>query len=408
MASLHSTHILSEDDLSYVLMMPEVRDAKERIDAQASGIVYFNINLTSSLKAAIQTNLGLDLSSHDSIPMRWIKGDTAPHVDVGAHTFAHTYLVYLTESAGHLIIGDSSYPISANEGFVFDEGLRHETIGTGASARLLMGPMNEMAEPVGSPVFYYDNYADAAALNGNFIANGGSYVLGSSIFSGSIGAYTSWRIAAWSGIGSPPSGVYTNGFDLSTLFAGGTYYVYQSLPCFLEGSKILALVDRKETYVPVESLRKGDLIKTSRDGYKAVELIGKGIIHNPGGIERSENRLYKCSVSKYPELKEDLMITGDHSILVNTLTDTQRAATIKTLGKIFVTDKKYRLTAQNDERSEPWGDKKMYTVWHFALENSDERMNYGVYANGGLLVETCSIRFLKTKSNLTLVDNVLS
>ena len=30
-------------------------------------------------------------------------------------------------------------------------------------------------------------------------------------------------------------------------------------------------------------------------------------------------------------------------------------------------------------------------------------MNYGVYANGGLLVETCCINSLKTKSNMTLV-----
>jgi hypothetical protein len=44
-----------------------------------------------------------------------------------------------------------------------------------------------------------------------------------------------------------------------------------------------------------------------------------------------------------------------------------------------------------------------YTIWHFALENTDDGMNYGVYANGGLLVETCAIRTLKTKSNMTLI-----
>lgn len=55
-----------------------------------------------------------------------------------------------------------------------------------------------------------------------------------------------------------------------------------------------------------------------------------------------------------------------------------------------------------DERAEPWNSQGTYTIWHFALEHYDEKMNYGVYANGGLLVETCSINFLKNKSNMDL------
>ena len=31
-------------------------------------------------------------------------------------------------------------------------------------------------------------------------------------------------------------------------------------------------------------------------------------------------------------------------------------------------------------------------------------MNYGVYANGGLLVETCTINYLKNRSNMTTVS----
>jgi hypothetical protein len=56
-----------------------------------------------------------------------------------------------------------------------------------------------------------------------------------------------------------------------------------------------------------------------------------------------------------------------------------------------------------DERAEPWCSEGTYTIWHFALENADDGMNYGVYANGGLLVETCAIRTLKNRSNMTFV-----
>ena len=55
-----------------------------------------------------------------------------------------------------------------------------------------------------------------------------------------------------------------------------------------------------------------------------------------------------------------------------------------------------------DERAEPWNSEGLYNIWHIALENADEKMNYGIYVNGGLLVETCSINILKNHSNLKI------
>jgi hypothetical protein len=87
---------------------------------------------------------------------------------------------------------------------------------------------------------------------------------------------------------------------------------------------------------------------------------------------------------------------------VPSITEKQRAELTKVLGKIFVTDKKYRLIACVDERAEPWASEGTYTIWHFCLENENPKMNYGVYANGGLLVETCSINCMKNRSNMIL------
>jgi hypothetical protein len=42
------------------------------------------------------------------------------------------------------------------------------------------------------------------------------------------------------------------------------------------------------------------LVKTSRDGYKKVVAIGKGVLENPDNDERTENRLYKCTPANYP------------------------------------------------------------------------------------------------------------
>ena len=392
MSSIY-TNVLSNEELDYLNNRPEVLVAKASLDSKQSGMVYFSLPITSEIQATLKSRFGLNLSVDSQIPMRWIKGDTVPHVDVGASTFQNTYLLYLNDSPGNFVVDSQSYPIQANTGFVFNEGLPHETQYTENVPRLLLGPMNELAEPVGIPIGYYPTEADALAYT-NTLGNGISYTVGDG---GPFGGYTSWRLASNSNGTSPQNVVYTNG---SVLNNDGSYYLYPSAPCFLEGTTILCQVDGIEKYVPVEQLKKGTLVKTSLDGYKPVVLLGKGMIQNPDNDERTENRLYKCSTSKYPELKDDLYITGCHSILEFPITEKQKEDTIKHLGKLFVTDKKYRLMACVDERAEPWNSKGEYTIWHFALEHSDERMNYGIYANGGLLVETCSIKFLKTKSNM--------
>lgn len=409
--SSYFTSILSADDIQYLNQLPEVLEAKSRLESR--NVVYFSIPVTPTIRAALHSRLGLDLSATASIPMRWIQGDTAPHVDRGQSQFQNTYLMYLNDSPGELIVGDASYPIQENTALVFNEGIRHETINTGSVPRLLLGPMNELAEPVGGITYirYYDNYNDAFAKNGSYIAlNYVDALLGTYQY-GDIGAYTSWRVAAVdfneSYPISVPTGVYTNGFNMSTLAAPGgefttSFFVYPNIPCFLEGTEILCSVEGKETYLPVETIVPGTLVKTSRNGYKKLELIGKRDIQNPGSSERTENRLYKCSPAAYPELKSDLYITGCHSILVSSLTDVQKEGVSKHIGKLFVTEGKYRLPACVDEKAEPWASEGSYTIWHFALENEDSKMNYGVYANGGLCVETTSINFMRTKSNLIL------
>ena len=174
-------------------------------------------------------------------------------------------------------------------------------------------------------------------------------------------------------------------------------------PCFLEGTTILCNVNNQDVYMPIEEIVNGTLVKTSINGYKKVVAIGNASIQNTNTDERKQERLYKCTPANYPELKEDLYITGCHSILVDSLTEKEREDTIKHVKKIFVTDNKYRLMACVDKRAEPWQSEGTYTIWHFALENENVKMNYGVYANGGLLVETASINYMNNKSNMTLV-----
>ena len=173
--------------------------------------------------------------------------------------------------------------------------------------------------------------------------------------------------------------------------------------CFKEGSTLLSLVNGKEQYIPIQDIRTGTLIKTSLNGYVPVHTIGTSKLYNSGDKLRGKNRLYRLTQDKYPELTEDLIITGCHSILVGELSEKQHANIIDELGRIMVTNNKYRLMAVYDDRADPYEEDGIFDIWHLALDHVDPRMNYGVYANGGLLVETTSQRMLKEFSGMTLV-----
>ena len=149
MASIF-TNVLSDEELNYLNNCPEVLSAKSSLDSKSSGMVYFSVPVTSSIRDTLQERFGLELSVDSQIPMRWIKGDTVPHVDVGSSNFKNTYLMYLNDSPGEFVVDSLSYPIQTNTGFIFNEGVSHETLYTENVPRLLVGPMNEFAQPVGS------------------------------------------------------------------------------------------------------------------------------------------------------------------------------------------------------------------------------------------------------------------
>jgi len=147
MILIHS--LFTSDELSSLLTQDEVIRAKQRIDGQLSGSVYFSLELPVEFHSKLSNVLGRELSVK-RIPMRWIKGDTSPHVDVGSQSFEQTYLAYLTSSSGSLVFGDETYPITQGTVYSFQQGCVHGTVGTGSEPRLLLGPMSEQGFAVGA------------------------------------------------------------------------------------------------------------------------------------------------------------------------------------------------------------------------------------------------------------------
>jgi hypothetical protein len=146
------TNVLSNETIDYLLSRQEVVDAKARVNAKASvSSEQFTVPLIPAIRSELFARMGLQLSHITTIPMRWVKGDTPAHHDTGISGFTHTHLVYLTDSAGDLVVDGVMYPIRRGYGYIFSEGTSHETVGTDADSepRLLLGPISETGFAVG-------------------------------------------------------------------------------------------------------------------------------------------------------------------------------------------------------------------------------------------------------------------
>jgi hypothetical protein len=143
------TGVLTAEDIALLTADPAVAAARSRLDS--SNVVYTSASLPATTRSRLQETLGLNLGTMESVPMSWIRGDTPAHTDVGRSTFEKTYLVYMNDSPGSLVVDGVSHPITQGTAYVFSEGAHHETVGTGSEPRLLLGPMSERAFPVGVP-----------------------------------------------------------------------------------------------------------------------------------------------------------------------------------------------------------------------------------------------------------------
>ena len=156
--------------------------------------------------------------------------------------------------------------------------------------------------------------------------------------------------------------------------------------CFNEGTKILCLnKNLEEEYIPIENLRKGDLVKSYKHGYRKIDLIGKNpMINNPN---RFNECMYKMEKTEENGLLDDLIVTGGHSVLVDDLGE-YKEENDKLLGSTQIIDDKYLLLSSVSKDFIKIDTIHLYTYYHFILENNgndDER--FGVWANG-LLTET--------------------
>lgn len=159
--------------------------------------------------------------------------------------------------------------------------------------------------------------------------------------------------------------------------------------CFLEGTKILV----NNTYVCIENIKIGDSINVYKEMPHKVKYIVKKKISNKIN-ENYLSNLYLYEKNDFNNLTDDVIITGGHSILKDTL-DTKEKEKIKNIkGNIVKIHDKYCLMSCLDASAKKivMDPNKEYTVYQLVLNSKNPHKQFGIYANG-LLCETMPIYF---------------
>lgn len=208
-------NIFSSSEIDEILNHPIVQENKAKV-SDAQKIVKFSFPLSDDMRVKLETRLSIHVEN--TVPMRWIQGDTLAHIDRADEQFSKTHLIYLTNSIGTFIVDGRSYPIVAGEAHVFSEGLQHYTVGTGNIPRLIIGPMSETGFGVGfGGILYYSNKTDAENQTNQIISSG--YTMET------VNTFSSWIIYSNSfGTNPTPNG---GPYNAGTVLVGtGVYYVY--------------------------------------------------------------------------------------------------------------------------------------------------------------------------------------
>ena len=205
----------------------------------------------------------------------------------------------------------------------------------------------------------------------------------------------------WAVTGITPVGlVIDTGFIYESNSDSTIWKISLTTPCFNKGTKILCLNSvLEEEYIPIEDLKKGDLVKSYLHGYRRIDSIGTNkMINNPEHFNLS---MYKMAKTLENGLTEDLIVTGGHSILVDDLGDYYSENEGKFKGKIPTIDGKYFLLSAVSKDFIQLTDTNEYTYYHLVLENNgDNDERFGIWANG-ILTETIS------KNQFTEIEQIL-
>ena len=151
---------------------------------------------------------------------------------------------------------------------------------------------------------------------------------------------------------------------------------------FLEGTKITCQTPvGTEVQANVETLRRGDLVKTLNNKFLPVKCSSFITLNTPYSSD------YGCL---YQMSDPSLCLASRQCTLVDQISDETRLRIISSLGYYNLADGMNKIPAFLDPRFAVVEQSHDLNVWFFSLEAGDKDQTYGIYANG-ILVESVSL-----------------
>lgn len=195
--------------------------------------------------------------------------------------------------------------------------------------------------------------------------------------------------------------VFINTSNQNIAVGNGITLYNLSAVCF---TKYVSLLNNKGKYVSIMDIKRGDMVKTLKDGYVKVKYINKKQLLND--TNKPLNSIWKYKDTNY-------IVTGGHSMLVNSLSTEQYEKQLNTYKFTHKVDNKPLLLACVSDDFKQIQKKEIYDIYHVVLEhNGDIDKQYGIYVCDGILTETISerlyLQYYDTKPMHNPVDDIVN
>ncbi len=156
--------------------------------------------------------------------------------------------------------------------------------------------------------------------------------------------------------------------------------------CMGEDTLITIFENNIEIDKPIKNLKVGELVKTENNQYIPIKHIYQSYVYNtknPDG-KRKKDKFYLLTKEKFPELKQDLYLTGGHPILVDELSEQE----LKRQSNFYmknadknVGDKKVLLTFFSDNVLD-FEENQVFPIYNIVLENVNGVDRHQIRING--------------------------
>lgn len=163
--------------------------------------------------------------------------------------------------------------------------------------------------------------------------------------------------------------------------------------CFGENTLLPIVVKNDENkckiiYKRIQEISVGEFIMTEYHGPKKIKYIYKEKIQNVQNHENQNklnNKLYVLKKEQFPALIEDLVLTGNHPILVklNNLNMLEMSKNPEKYLRNY-----YRLETYKNKKAEDYNIDGIFNIYNVILENNNKYVKYPIRING-ILSESC-------------------